>query len=139
MLRKVSLVFLVTLLYVLAAVVSKPVRGLSQSSTIAELLAASPSSYLQNALTSGAFLVNNSAGSIQLFDVTQDSLLTSVGLSTLISTLNKCGIQELHVQTDAIEYAYVVEGEGTFTLWSSNGSVVLLKAPLKPGAQFSER
>jgi len=32
-----------------------------------------------------------------------------VGLSTLISTLNKCGIQELHVQTDAIEYAYVVE------------------------------
>jgi len=31
--------------------------------------------------------------------------------------LNKCGIQELHVQTDAIEYAYVVEGEGTFTLW----------------------
>jgi oxalate decarboxylase/phosphoglucose isomerase-like protein (cupin superfamily) len=133
MLRKVSLVFLVTLLYVLAAVVSKPVRGLSQSSTIAELLAASPSSYLQNALTSGAFLVNNSAGSIQLFDVTQNSLLTSVGLSTLISTLNKCGIQELHVQTDAIEYAYVVEGEGTFTLWSSNGSVVLLKAPLKPG------
>ncbi len=133
MLSQRSTINLLLLCALCALALMGQARAVPQGGTAADLLAAPPSSYLQNALTLGAFLVNNSAGSIQLFDGTQDALLTSVGVSTLVSTLNKCGIQELHVQTNALEYAYVQEGEGTVTLWSSNGSVVLLKAPIAPG------
>lgn len=133
MFAKRTKIFVLSLLCICVAVFTKFAGARPQAGTTAELLAASPSDYLQNAFTQGAFLVNNSAGSIQLYDGVQNALLTSVGVSTLVSKVNKCGIQELHVQTNVLEYAYVQEGEGTFTLWSSNGSLVLLKAPLAPG------
>jgi mannose-6-phosphate isomerase-like protein (cupin superfamily) len=105
-----------------------------QAGTIQELLAAPASEYVQNIFVNGAVALSTSAGSVRALEGAQNPLLNSVGAAALYFTLKKCSILEPHVHTNTPEFYYAISGEGTFSLWSSNGSVVHLKTPIKAGS-----
>ncbi|KAF6000385.1 hypothetical protein F1559_000415 [Cyanidiococcus yangmingshanensis] len=78
-------------------------------------------------------VTNTSLGSIQAVNGATNGVLHDVELSTLVFTIEKCAILAPHVHTNLVEYVYVTGGSGTFSLWSSNGSVVLLRQPITSG------
>ncbi|KAF6000386.1 hypothetical protein F1559_000435 [Cyanidiococcus yangmingshanensis] len=105
-----------------------------QAGTIQELLEAPASEYVQNIFVNGAVALSTSAGSVRALEGAQNPLLNSVGAAALLFTLKKCSILEPHVHTNTPELYYAISGSGTFSLWSSNGSVVHLKTPITAGS-----
>ncbi|KAK4538712.1 hypothetical protein CDCA_CDCA19G4737 [Cyanidium caldarium] len=101
--------------------------------TAAEFNAAPASAFVKSLPSEGVTLVSTAAGSIKGIPGTVNPLLLAIDLSTFIFTLKHCSQLELHVHTNGIEYNYIVSGSGSFSLWSSNGSIVHLKTTLHPG------
>jgi oxalate decarboxylase/phosphoglucose isomerase-like protein (cupin superfamily) len=105
-----------------------------QAGTIQELLEAPASQYVENIFVDGVVALSTAAGSVQAYEGTRNPLLNSVGSAALYFTLKKCAILEPHVHTNTPEFYFVISGTGTFSLWSSNGSVVHLKTPITNGS-----
>lgn len=99
----------------------------------APLLQLQSTDFVPNLNTDALTIFNTSQGRVQVLDGSTSPVLQRVGLATLLFTIEKCSILAPHVHTNTIEYAHVTGGSGTFSLWSSNGTVVLLRFPISSG------